>query len=122
MSLTQAQALAMAEAARNTISEAADNLFIANTDSCILNAINLGQSRTTVYTLHGVNIQSVFNYYVNLGYLVYFPDIQPNFFVNPINLFGYQFEQYILNIIPNQVARVGNPLRMTLDWSNGEPL
>lgn len=116
MSITRNQANTNTTAQQTAIQTAADAIFIAAADAAIANAINFGKFTTTVSTFKGVNIQTVYYYYANLGYGVSFPDVPNNLYANPAELFGFFLDQYYNNYIAS--LRLSNPLRITLYWGN----
>lgn len=106
----------------NAIQTAADTNFIANVDSQIQTAINLGQFQITAITSNEVNISVVFNYYTNLGYNCTFPDYLqqngqsiPSLVQQPVNFFGFNWTQFWLNAIG--AFNITNPARMTISWN-----
>lgn len=121
MSLPALTAQANTIAALAAIQTAADANFIAAVDSQILTAINLGASQITAMTNSGVNLNTIFNYYSGLGYIVTFPDFQqqngamiPSIVQQPVNFFGYNWITYWQNAI---VAwGITNPARVTVSW------
>ena len=103
-----------------TIQTAADTQFIANVDAAILTAQGFGMYQCTLTSLAGVNLQTVYTYYTNLGYQVSFPDEVSNLNADPALLFGSMLDAYYYNLINN--LNLQNPVRMTFDWSFNAPV
>jgi hypothetical protein len=122
MSINARIAHRQTQIALNAIQTAADKVFIASVDSQIQTAINLGLSEITAVTQPDVSINTVFNYYNNLGYLCSFPDYLqqngqalPSIDQQPVNFFGFNWTQYWLNAIG--AFHIKSPARMTVRWS-----
>lgn len=76
MSITKDAAKAQTETAHNAAETTANNLFIAAADLQISEAIALGVFWTTCRNFDlNANPSTIAQYYVNLGYRVYFLDI-----------------------------------------------
>jgi hypothetical protein len=114
MSETRDQANADAQTALTAIQTAENTQFIANVDAQIQEAIAQGRFEVSATTSKNVDIQTVFEYYVNLGYMVWFPDYPTNLNVQPVELFGQywtDYWQHILSLYP-----LKNPARIIVGW------
>ena len=126
MSIDRNTAFANSQAARNARLTAGDTKFIADVDGQILAATELGHFEITALTNLNVSIITVYTYYTNLGYNVYFPDYAnqngqtlPSIINNPSNFFGYNWVAYWLNAIT--LYNITNPCRMTIAWRSYVP-
>jgi hypothetical protein len=114
MSETRDQANAAAQTSLTAIQLAANTQFIANVDAQIAEAITQGRFQISAVTSLDVDLQTVFSHYVNLGYMVFFPDYPNNLNIQPVELFGQYWVDYwnhILSLFP-----LKNPARMTISW------
>ena len=114
MSDTRDQANTAAEAAKAAIQTAEDALFIANIDAQITEAIAQGRFQVSATSSKGVSLKTVFDYYANLGYIVWFPDYPTNLNYQPVDLFGAYWELYWTNQFLRY--RLKNPTRMVISW------
>lgn len=126
MSIDRNTAFANSQAALNARLTAGDTKFIDDVDSQITSATALGHFEITALTSLNVSIITVYTYYTNLGYNVYFPDYAnqngqtlPSIINNPSNFFGYNWVQYWLNAIT--LYNIVNPARMTIAWRSYSP-
>jgi hypothetical protein len=126
MSIDRNTAHANSHAALQARLTAGDTNFIADVDSQILSATQLGHFEITALTNLNVSIITVYTYYAGLGYNVYFPDYAnqngqtlPSIINNPSNFFGYNWVQYWLNAIT--LYNITNPCRMTIEWRSYSP-
>lgn len=115
MSNTRDQANSAATTAQTAIQTAEDTLFIANIDAQIAEAVAKGKFQISATSSKGVNLQTVFMYYANLGYVVWFPDYPTNLNYQPVDLFGTYWELYWTNQFLRY--RLKNPARMIISWS-----
>lgn len=121
MSIDRNTANANSTTAFNAIQTAADTYWIANVDSQIATAITLGQFTITAMADTSVNLNTVFQYYANLGYNVSFPDFAnqnggflPSIINQPANLFGSNWNQYWMGLLT--LSLVQTPCRISIAW------
>lgn len=126
MSIDRNQAFANSHASLQARLTAGDSKFIEDVDSQILAATQLGHFEVTALTNLNVSIITVYTYYANLGYNVYFPDYAnqngqtlPSIINQPSNFFGYNWTSYWLNAIT--LYNITNPCRMTVAWRSYYP-
>lgn len=126
MSIDRNTAHANSMAALDAKLLAGDAEFIANVDAQITEACAQGHFDVTALTNLNVSIISVYTYYANLGYNVYFPDYAnqngetlPSIINSPSNFLGYNWSQYWLNNITRY--NITNPARMTVSWKSYSP-
>lgn len=122
MSIDRNTANADSNTALTAIQTAADTDWIASVDSQIQTAITLGQFSVTALTNSAVNLDTVFQYYADLGYNVSFPDYAnqngntlPSIINQPSNFFGYNWTAYWQGLLTLNI--VSNPARITIAWT-----
>ncbi len=114
MSQTRDQANSATLPIQTAIQTAQDTIFIANVDAQITEKIAQGAFQISATTFNGVNLQTVFQYYVNLGYAVSFPDYPANLNYQPVDLFGQYWEAYWLHRL--SLYPIQNPARIIIQW------
>ncbi len=121
MSIDRNQANADTTTSFNAIQTAGDTTFIANVDSQIASAITLGQFTVTALADTSVNLNTVFQYYVALGYNVSFPDFAnqnggflPSIINQPANLFGSNWNDYWMGLLTLNLVQT--PCRISIAW------
>jgi len=98
---------------------AANTQFYANVDAQIAQAQAQGLFEINATTSQNVDLPTVFSYYVNLGYAVYFPDYPASLDNQPQQLFGQYWEAYWSNIL--YLTPLKNPCRMNISWAQPNP-
>lgn len=114
MSNTKDQSNTSANAAKLATQTAEDTLWIANIDAQIAEAVAQGKFRISAISSKGVDLKTVFQYYANLGYVVWFPDYPTNLNYQPVDLFGAYWDLYWTNQFA--LYRIKNPARMIVSW------
>ena len=114
MSNTKVQSNTDANASQLAIQTAQDTAFIANIDTQIAEATTQGKFQVSSISSKGVDLKTVFQYYVNLGYVVWFPDYPTNLNYQPVDLFGAYWDLYWTNQFG--LLRITNPTRMIVSW------
>lgn len=98
----------------------ADNAkFIADVDQQILDAIDLGKYEVSATTFGYVNPHDIYTYYLNLGYMVTFPDLIEGQAFQPADLFGQFWIDYWNHTLLPRCAK--NPVRMLVFWPSPNP-
>lgn len=93
---------------------AANANFIDQAGQAIDNAVALGQIQVFLTTFENVDIETIHNYFLGLGYIVGFPDAF-TLRGQPAELFGESLEEFWdRNSLPPMLT---NPTRILLDWS-----
>lgn len=106
-----------ATTALNILLAAADQLFIDNAATAILEAISQGKYLVTLNTFENCDLRVLHDYFVGLGYAVSYPGLnmypgaQP---FQPMELFGIFWIQFWENWPFTPV--IINPARVTLSW------
>lgn len=119
MSLTKTQAELDAQAALDALVAADNALFIAAIDAQILEAIDLGHFYVSSTTWGNVDAKTIFEYYVALGYFVYFPDFPQCQNWSPSNLFGPFWEAFWNHTLFPRTAK--NPIRLIIAFKDAPP-
>lgn len=116
MSISKATANANSTVSSDAIILAANTAYIATVDQQILDAIAQGEFwvNSLSYDLN-IDIQTVYNHYRDLGYIVTLPDYPTNRFLNPAAEFGDFWTNYWSgDLIPRDVNK---PFRMVISWA-----
>lgn len=113
-SITKATAKSDSDTSHAVLVAADNAIWITNTDKQIQDAIGLGLYQTTVLTWGNVDAMVVFKYYVDLGYLIYLPDMPQNLNLQPAQLFGTYWEAFWNHTLFINAGT--NPVRMVITW------
>lgn len=119
MSESASAANAASQTALTAIQVAANTQFYANVDAQIAQAQAQGLFEINATTSQNVDLPTVFNYYVALGYAVYFPDYPASLDNQPQQLFGQYWEAYWNNIL--SLVPLKNPARINISWQQPNP-
>ena len=115
MSLTKAQAQTQSTTANDVLTALENTRFISAVDLQILDAIAQGIFFVNSNTWQGVDPKEVCQYYIDLGYEVYFPEYATSMAYQPAQLFGEFWEAFWAqnSMIPPSLK---NPVRMIISW------
>jgi hypothetical protein len=111
---TQAASLAAAIAAETALQEAANNEFIMQATLCIADAVSQGKQIEYLYSIPGMNFQTVFLYFQNLGYIIGNPSSM-NTQLGPAELFGFFWNAYWFHTFSKHPSR--EPIKLFIAWS-----
>lgn len=114
-SIPKSQANTDSTTAQTAIMAAEDQNFIDSVDASILEATALGKFQVSATTWENVDVPTVYNYYVNLGYKVSFPDIFNMQQPQPAELFGEPWIDFWGNGIWTKLPE--GPARLLISWS-----
>lgn len=119
MSIPATTAITDSDAALLALVTADNTKFIADVDQQILDAIDLGKFEVSATTFGYVNPHDIYVYYLNLGYMVTFPDLIHGQAFQPADLFGQFWIDYWNHTILPRGAK--NPVRMLIFWPSPNP-
>lgn len=97
------------------INSAFDQVFIDDANIAILQAISLGQFKVSLTTNKNCDTKTLHNYFVGLGYVVSYPDVNDlpgSTPMQPAELFGMSWDQFWANNPPS----LPSPVRIILSW------
>ena len=102
-----------AKAAQTALEMAANNEFIAQATLVIADAVSQGQYIAYLYSIPGMNFQTIFTYFQGLGYVIGNPESQVGQ-LGPAALFGSFWQDFWANIAP-QIPLT--PTKLFISWS-----
>jgi hypothetical protein len=122
---TESESNLAAQAAQMALETAANNEFIAQATLVIADAVSQGQYIAYMYSIPGMNFQTIFLYFQALGYVIGNPaailaplsNINDPYNINfpgPAALFGSFWFDYWNNVSP---TLPNYPIRLFISWS-----
>ncbi|CAK0741487.1 hypothetical protein CCP1ISM_130009 [Azospirillaceae bacterium] len=102
-----------AKAAQTALETAANDEFIAQATLVIADAVSQGQFIAYMYSIPGMNFQTIFLYFQELGYVIGNPESQTGQ-LGPAALFGIFWQNYWNNVSPQMPL---TPTKLFIAWS-----
>lgn len=102
-----------ATTAQAALQTAANNEFIAEATLVIADAVKQGQFISYMYSIPGMNFQTIFAYFQGLGYIIGNADVTLST-LGPAALFGQFWTDYWNNVTP---IMPNYPIKVFVSWS-----